>query len=322
MNNNNSSLIAFKAISNFTQDIGQLFSRKHRGLKLYCRLINKTTLSHENAIEKHIDAFNKFCVGNREAIIEKNYNKFTVEKVSYSSRVFINIKEILKNADKDTSATIWKHILYISALVDPAGNAKKVLKENMNSNTGSETQFLTDIISKVEEHVDPSANPMDAVSSIMKSGIFTELMGGMNNGLNNGQLDLGKLMGAVQGMVSTLSQQNGGVEEGTGGEGGDVDPMQMITKMMGMMGNMGNMEDKTDTKTENISEINKVEDKVNVEEKNGVGSEVVGTEVINKVSIGLPDKDTNKVSVDTKGEVGEVGEGLEDIPELEEISDK
>jgi hypothetical protein len=89
------SLITFKTISNFTNDLGNVFSEKHRPLKLYVHLINKTTLSHENPIQKHIDAFRQFCLENREAIASKSSN-FSKEKIVYSKRVFINMKEIFQ----------------------------------------------------------------------------------------------------------------------------------------------------------------------------------------------------------------------------------
>lgn len=66
------SLITFKTISNFTNDLGDVFSEKHRPLKLYVHLINKTTLSHEQPIQKHIEAFRDFCIANRDAISSKN----------------------------------------------------------------------------------------------------------------------------------------------------------------------------------------------------------------------------------------------------------
>ena len=110
-----SSLITFEAISNFTNDLGEVFSDKHRPLKLYIHLINKTTLQHKDPIIKHIDAFRKFCTANRDAIAEKNVKKLVEEKISYSNRVFIDMKQILNMADKETSNVIWKHLLTISA---------------------------------------------------------------------------------------------------------------------------------------------------------------------------------------------------------------
>ena len=145
------SLITFKTISNFTNDLGDVFSEKHRPLKLYVHLINKTTLSHEQPIQKHIDAFRDFCIANRDAISNKSVD-LNKEKIIYSKRVFINMKEIFDIADKETIDVIWMHLLTISALVDPAGRAREILKEESEKETCSisEVNFLTDIISKVE----------------------------------------------------------------------------------------------------------------------------------------------------------------------------
>ena len=225
-----SSLITFEAISNFTNDLGEVFSDKHRPLKLYIHLINKTTLQHKEPINKHIDAFRKFCIENRDAIAEKNVKKFVEEKISYSNRVFIDMKQILNMADRETSIVIWNHLLTISALVDPTGKARQILKDQTKKNDSNkgEADFLTDIISKVEGQVDPNANPMEAVTSIMQSGVFNDLVQNMGDGLQDGSLDLQKLMGTVSTMVTKLSDEAGDKE------GGDQ-AMNMINTMMGSM---------------------------------------------------------------------------------------
>jgi hypothetical protein len=221
------SLVTFKAISNFTTSLEEVFGKDERPLKLYVHLISKTTLSHEKAIHKHIDAFRLFCTANREAFESRNVSKFAETKISYSDRVYIDIKKIFDSADKDTTDVIWKHLLTISALVDPTGKARQILKATADKGSGpaKEANFLNDIIGKVEEHVDPDANPMEAVASIMKSGVFADLVGGMGNGLQDGTLDLGKLMGTVQTMVSSLSG------DATGSD--DENPMNLISAMMG-----------------------------------------------------------------------------------------
>lgn len=230
---NDTSLITFKAISNFITELSDVYGKKHKPLKLYHRLISKTTLSHDKAIKKHIDAFRTFCISNRQNIVDKTYNNFDPKKIEYSDRVYVDIKYIFKVSDEDTRDVIWSHILCISALVDPAGKAKEVLRKNMEDGKsgGHETEFLTNIINKVESNINTDADPMSAVSSIMNSGIFTDLIGGMQNGLQSGNLDISKLMGAVTSMVSSL-----------GGEAGD-DPqtagaMNMLKNMTSMMGNM------------------------------------------------------------------------------------
>ena len=205
---NDTSLITFKAISNFTVCLEEVFGSENRSLKLYAHLISKTTIQHEKPILKHIECFRKFCVDNRNAIQSKDHTKLSSPVISYSDRVYINMKNIMNKADRDTKVIIWRHLLTISALVDPSGEARKILAEQAENNGGDEANFLSEIINKVEENVDPNANPMEAVSSILKSGVFQDLVQGMGNGLENGSLDLGKLMGTVQQLVTNLNPKD------------------------------------------------------------------------------------------------------------------
>ena len=112
----------------------------------------------------------------------QTWNNAVDNSLSYSVGTFtsgwrlINMKEIFQLADNETKQIIWMHLLTISALVDPAGRAREILKEESQKETCSisEVNFLTDIISKVESNVNPNSNPMEAVTSIMQSGIFSE----------------------------------------------------------------------------------------------------------------------------------------------------
>jgi len=257
-----SSLITFKAISNFVSALGSEFGKRQRSLALYCRLISKTTLSHEKPILKHIHSFRDFCIANREAIIDRDETKLQNHIIKYSKNVFINMDHIFKLSDKDNDKdnkdVIWNHILTISALVDPSSKAKEILKKNMearrrNGESGTEEEFLTNIIDKVEQHVDPSANPMQAVAGIMQSGIFTELIGSMSGGLTDGSLDIGKLMGTVQTMVSSIGNMAGGDSE----QSPELSQMtSMMTNLTGMMGNMGVESETAIPKIEEIDDEN------------------------------------------------------------------
>jgi hypothetical protein len=204
-------LMCFKAISNFTTELGELFGARQKSLKLYSRLISKTTLSHNSSILRHIEAFREFVLNNRDAISERNSKKLVNGKITYSDNVYINMEEIFRMADSETKNVIWEHILCISAMVDPSSKAKEILKESMAAGkvSGNEADFISNIIEKVETHVKPDSNPMEAMTSIMSSGVLTDLISGMNTGLNDGSLNIGKLMGAVQGMVGKMGGENG-----------------------------------------------------------------------------------------------------------------
>lgn len=233
MNSSDYNLLTFKAISTFITELAEIFSETNHSLKLYSRLLNKTTISHENAIKKNIEAFRIFCTKNRDAIVNKNYKLFTESKVEYSPKVYVDFNDIFKDSDNETSNVIWKHLLTISALVDPASKAKEILK---NSKDSKEANFLSDILNKVEENVKPGANPLEAVSSIMSSGIFNDLLSGLNGGIQNGDLDLSKLMGTVQQMCSTLG--GGDLSKMTEGAGGE-NPMNIINNMMSSLSTGG-----------------------------------------------------------------------------------
>ena len=199
-------LVAFKSIANFINDLADVFGDEFNNLKLYSHLIGKTTLSHEKAIEKHVNSFKDFATTNRDGIEKKDISLFVDTEIKYSPNVFLDIKYIFDKADTDTTEIIWQHILTISAVVDPTGHAKKILREENSTNPTNETEFLSDIIDKIETNVgDTNVNdPMSAVNEIMKSGVFSELIQGMGSGIQNGNLDMNKLMGTVQNMMTKI----------------------------------------------------------------------------------------------------------------------
>lgn len=202
----NTSLTVFRAIAEFITDLAEQFSKIHKPLRLYSRLISQTTLVHVKPIEKHIEAFKNFCIQNRDSILEKKPGKLKVPKISYSDHVYVNMETIFNNADRDTTEIIWRHILTISAFVDQAGHAKQVLnsvKEADNS-TGNEVNFLTDIIDQVNEKVGNKSSPQEAIAAVMSSGIFNNVINSMGSGMENGTLDMGKLLGSVTQLMSGL----------------------------------------------------------------------------------------------------------------------
>lgn len=207
-------LLPFKAIHSFVMSLNEEFGNVNKPLRLYARLIEQTTFSHEQPIRKHVQGFTQFCVENRNAIYDKCHADFKETTIRYSDRVYLNMAELFELADAEQRSVMWQHLLTISALVDSAGRAKQILKESTRSSVAaaSEANFLTDIIEKVEQNINidgnSSGNPFEAIGQIMNSGVFTELIGSMNDKVSSGQLDLGKMMGVVQSMVSTMSKDN------------------------------------------------------------------------------------------------------------------
>lgn len=204
-------LIAFKSISEFINNLAEIFSTSHHSLKLYSHLINKTTLSHTVAIKKNITIFREFCETNSEFLETKQVKDIVKPLIDYSPKAFINIKVIYTSADSETKEIIIRHLLLISAIVYPSGKAKNILKNaktepllHMSSNNSAETNFIGNIINKLDSVVDKDTTPTEAVSKLLQSGVFTELISTMNEGMTNGDINLPGLMSSVQGMLSTF----------------------------------------------------------------------------------------------------------------------
>jgi hypothetical protein len=238
-------LMSFKAVTAFVKDLNDVFGKRQKSLALYARLIEKTGIVHEKPIEKHLEAFKAFCIYNRDAISSQNKKILNNPKISYNDRVFIDMSHIfsLCENDSDTTDIIWKHILTISALLDPTSNAKKILKDSIdknknNGNDSKEEEFISSLIDKVEQSIDPtkvSDNPMQAISSMMSSGVITDLIGNMQSGLSTGELNLGRLMSTVQGMMTKMG---GPSMENMSSPMPGMPGMPDLSMMMNMLGGM------------------------------------------------------------------------------------
>lgn len=220
-------LIAFKAISNFIKSLHEVYGDSIHSLELYSHLIKKTTFDDDEPIRKHVDAFKVFCELNRDAISNKDH-KLISGNIEYSKKVYLDMRRIFVAASVDTARVIWQHLLTISAIVDPTGNARKILKDDKEA-SGKEVDFLTGIMDTVADKIDPNASPAEAISAVMQSGIFTDLISNMGQGLQTGDLDLSKLMGTVQKMVVKMSEDSGDPAQGE-------QAMGMINNMVSSMG--------------------------------------------------------------------------------------
>lgn len=224
-------LLGFKCISTFVAELESVFGSKNKALRLYKRLISKTQITHDQAVNKHFNLFKNFCFKNREAILEKNVSKIVDKKVEYSERVYIDFGFIFNNSESDVLDVIWNHLLTISAIVDPLSRAKEILKNNkIQTSEGEEEDFLLKIMNKLEGKINPETNnPMEAVSGILQSGILNELM----SDIGSKKMDLGKLLGSVQKLVGKMGNEMGDSDD-------SKNTMNMINTMMGTLGNMGN----------------------------------------------------------------------------------
>jgi hypothetical protein len=211
--------------------MNDFFGKKQKSLALYSRLISKTSFVHEKSIRKHIQVFREFYLQNTDAINSRTLDKMTNKVIKFNDKIYINLEHIFKFADTDAKVAIWNHLLALGSLLDPTGKAKEILKNKLGG--GKEEQFVSKIIDNVEQNFQPGANPQEIVTNLLSGGFLQEMIGGMNEGLENGDLDMSKLMGAVQTMITAMGEQSG-----------NKDDMAQIQNMVsGMMGNMGPMLD-------------------------------------------------------------------------------
>lgn len=129
----------FTTIKSFVSEINNTYGSQYKHLALYGRLIEKTNMTHEIPVSKHIAAFKKFAVANREAIVSKDASQFKIQKIKYSENVCFNIVNIFKLAenDQDATDTIWEHLLVISAMLDSKSNAKKKLMSDASASAST-----------------------------------------------------------------------------------------------------------------------------------------------------------------------------------------
>jgi hypothetical protein len=236
----NTTVLIFKSIACFISDLNQEFGSKYKSIALYNRLLEHTGITNVLPIKKHIDAFHAFFEENKKGMEEQNEDLFVKKQVGYSDRVFVDVACVLKKSNDETKQIIWQHLYTIWGLIDPTSQAKRLLHKNNGQPADKESRFLSDIIDKVEKNINTnevdSKNPMAAVTSLMSSGVFTDLINDMQTGLSDGSLDISKLMGSVQGLMGRM----GG---GGNGNGGGMPDMSMMMNMVGGMmgGGMGGM---------------------------------------------------------------------------------
>lgn len=240
----------FNAIKSFVTEINSLYGAHYKPLALYGRLIEKTNLSHTIPVTKHINAFRKFMVSNRNAIYNMNEKEFKSHKIQYNDNVYFNIKTIMNMADPDTQQVIWQHLLVLSALLDSGSNAKQRIKEHQIALSEQEavntTPALDPMLSGIMNMVssvmmsdgggeggpigaNSMANMGDVFGQIMSSGILPKMMTTISSSVKDGQLDIGNIVSSVQSLAKECNLDLPPLEEND----------EQVDKMLDMFGGLG-----------------------------------------------------------------------------------
>ena len=200
----------YKCIKTYVNNLDECYGEDLVNIRLYNNLLKKTTSSHPEAIAKHIKLFSDFCDVNEKIILDNEYNNLVNSKIKFTENVYLDVNEILEMCDDNSEKkNMWKHLQLMCSVNNPSINAKEILFQKETS----ETNFLKNMMDKVESSVEnmDSSNPMEAITGMMSSGVFSELVGSMTSGLQSGDLNIGNLLGTVNEMVGSMNIDEGGV---------------------------------------------------------------------------------------------------------------
>lgn len=225
----------FQSISLFVKELNETFGKEHHPLALYNRLLEKTPVTNTLAIQKQVSIFYDFCKRNKEGILGKNKEQIQ-EKIIFSKKIYIDIKDILKKSDPETEDIIWRHMLLISFHMFQTDDIREIIKNLSSSSSSDETKseqdFISTFMTKIETQFKDKqfTDPMTATTELLQSGLFTEMVSTMNTQIQSGNLNIAKLLGSVQGMMGNISG-----EISSSAQGSNL-INNMMSNMMGMMG--------------------------------------------------------------------------------------
>ena len=190
----------YSKILAFVNELNRNFGDKHKNIGLYYVFLKeKTPLSNKKALAKQNNVFLKFLENNREAVLNMDLSLLKDDNISFSEKVYINIKQLLKE-NKDAREVIFKHLQLISALLITDDKMIEALKED------KENKFLDKYVSKIDElfkNTNGVEDPMAAAMSLLQSGALSD----MTKELKNGNLNVGKLISSLQDKMKTTASE-------------------------------------------------------------------------------------------------------------------
>lgn len=193
-------IVIFKAISNFVKQLTSQFGDDEAPLRLYNKLLNMTEIGDEKAIDEQINLFGKYWRENEEAIYATSVEDLNSDTIKYSDRMYIDLKNLMRSSEQDTLNVIWKHVLTISALVNPEGKARDTLK-NMKT---KESKFIENIIGSVTDNLGKMDLP-NSQGDQLKNVLQSDFMSNIVQSIQGGDLDMSKIFATLGSVVQSIS---------------------------------------------------------------------------------------------------------------------
>ena len=228
----------FIKVLNFVHDLNDVFGKKHNNIKLYNKFLKETPMENAKAVKKQTNIFKNFVQNNFEAILKKDIALLEDHQILFSDKVFINIKEILEEADQETTHQIFQHLQLIAYLFTNDQNMKTALSNSykvsppISTKTDqAESEFIHNYMSKIEQSFGEKdfSDPMTATLGLLKSGVFTDMIKTLQTDVSSGKLDVNKLLGNVQGMMSQITASES--KDGTPSEMPPLDVNNLMSNM-------------------------------------------------------------------------------------------
>lgn len=207
---NKKNIDVFVAIVNFVNDLWEVFGKSTTvtPLALYHRLVGKISLSDKDGIQKAITGFSNFFKSYETNL--DNIPKGVVISYGTSERIHLEIQKYLYQSDQATKDSIKRHLLTISAILEP--NKEKIAQlerkiSNLNIDTDTkEGQFINNIMEKAKNNMADvnTDDPMQAMTSIFRSGIIQDMVTGLQQGVGSGEMNIQALLGTMQSALGAI----------------------------------------------------------------------------------------------------------------------
>lgn len=226
-NPNKKYIDAFGAVVEFLNDLWSVYgqTKKVTPLALYHRLVQHIKFTDKEGIRKVVGGFSQFLSVYNDHILEDRLADIPRDtRILYdnSDRIYLDIQKFIYQADKPTKDAIRKHLLTISAILEPDAKKIEELSKKPSPLPGltlptddtPEGKFISGIMTKAQttmETVGESENPMAAVMKLLQSGIVQDMMAGMNQGLGSGEMDMSRMFKTLQttmGAFTNMSQSS------------------------------------------------------------------------------------------------------------------
>lgn len=211
-------MLSFKAtsklIDEFVCELYAYFGEEDApsSLKMYHRLLTTMTTGDDDLARINVRAFESFCVTNREQI-RKRTRSWVSPRVRISDKIYIDIEYIMNHVEHTIEDTIWDYLTAIAAYIDPEARTKDMIDHLRGGTDSKEHDFLVNMIEGIsksvmsEDTLAQSQNPLELLTAVSQSGLFTDLQSQLRSGVENGDLNPEAMLSSVTSVLQTLTKE-------------------------------------------------------------------------------------------------------------------